>query len=1048
MLNGLFSNQASMMLLLMLIIFHQVSGVPMNIKFRIFEHPESNYVVGNLYSTLNKSPTSTRLRLESMSNDDSDLTNAFRFDKNSGNLYTSNNPHVRDILDREKICPDLSDTEDCFIELIFSLDDSYPVFVRVVIEDINDNLPIFPNGPAEEVSVPESVSDYTLVSYPLEPAIDPDSKSSRLLYYLSSEQGDIPFKLKSSVPDPVLLLTRPLDFEEQSKYQLNLKACDGSKSESSCTVKTVTVHVQNANDAKPKFANLATFNDGYHVQVQETKEIGQVLLQVQASDADAGDFGRIRYSLSAVAGDASVLHYFLVEPETGLIRIKKKLPASQTLIFKVVAEDAFYSNFTPIVDCVRFSEEAKVTVTVMDANNHKPVIIVQNNDLFKEDYACIEGNNSGSLTRNGIVLLPENTQVPKPIAYLTVIDKDSGVNARVDCHISHTHFQIQFANKISEQQSVYKLIANTTLDAELLKQFPDLEPAGSLAMKGITGFIKVPLTCSDMGVPKQTTKQEIRVAVIDRDEHIKYFNDLFPSELSVPEDTALGKQLLRFSVNDFDSASYTVFELIDEQPENKMFRIDASSGALFLQNHLDYEKSKLHNVSVRAREFRNLNPAMDAKTYVLIRVTDINDNAPEFLLPAISAASDAKGEVRSLKVPENVPLSDRITSIKTSDPDSGLNGQVELFIQQVSTRNVSKANTLGFNPGKAMFYFKEEGTGLYSRMNLDREQNEEIDIIVGAKDRGSPALTTFTVIRLVLEDENDFKPEWKYPKRGSDDLTRINSYHSTTMPITRVKAIDLDARGPNSQIVYQLKNSTGIFQLNETTGELRLQKSIVAYPIGSLFELSLQACDSGILPLCADSILKINITDAFPMVRTEPAMQSSMKNRYMLTLAGGVLIGLMMTICVIITLLVFMCRRRALKKNQTKLLNHQNGARFVPPPPSSQMCHYEPKGVFCWSENKQMAMNYVCGTPKVTSNQVDSLESTSSLGRMSVPQQESYIYIPFRTTTGQEFSLNEMTELSPIALDHEFYSGVTPILNSTSSFSESYPIQQFAKDTV
>ncbi|NWZ88662.1 PCDGE protein, partial [Poecile atricapillus] len=89
---------------------------------------------------------------------------------------------------------------------------------------------------------------------------------------------------------PELVLERALDREKQSSLELVLMAVDGGDPPRSGTVQ-VRINVTDANDNPPVFSKRV-----YETRVAENLPVGSLVLQVLATDADAGSNGRVSYS--------------------------------------------------------------------------------------------------------------------------------------------------------------------------------------------------------------------------------------------------------------------------------------------------------------------------------------------------------------------------------------------------------------------------------------------------------------------------------------------------------------------------------------------------------------------------------------------------------------------------------------------------------------------------------------------------------------------------------------------------------------------------------
>lgn len=84
------------------------------------------------------------------------------------------------------------------------------------------------------------------------------------------------------------------------------------------------------------------------------------------------------------------------------------------------------------------------------------------------------------------------------------------------------------------------------------------------------------------------------------------------------------------TANDVDTNPPLTYFFTEETNE---FSIDRFSGKIILGKKLDYESKKEYKLAITASD-----TAHTAQTTLIIRVTDVNDNAPAFWQPAYQVA--------------------------------------------------------------------------------------------------------------------------------------------------------------------------------------------------------------------------------------------------------------------------------------------------------------------------------------------------------------------------------------------------------------------------
>ncbi|XP_054024587.1 protocadherin gamma-A12-like [Dryobates pubescens] len=163
------------------------------------------------------------------------------------------------------------------------------VRIRVSVLDANDNAPVF--SPAEyTVRVPEDVAvGSALVSVT---ATDADEgMNGHVKYSLKkiTEKASKIFQLDSETG--VIILVRPLDFEEGDSYELEVQARDGG--ELFDTAKVVII-VTDMNDHEPHISVRSALTE-----IPEDAQSGTVVALLHVQDRDSGANGQVRCSLDA-----------------------------------------------------------------------------------------------------------------------------------------------------------------------------------------------------------------------------------------------------------------------------------------------------------------------------------------------------------------------------------------------------------------------------------------------------------------------------------------------------------------------------------------------------------------------------------------------------------------------------------------------------------------------------------------------------------------------------------------------------------------------------
>ncbi|XP_073457075.1 protocadherin-8-like [Aquarana catesbeiana] len=196
-------------------------------------------------------------------------------------------------IDREKIC---RGSTNCVLSLdmvSFSKDQFQLINVKVEVRDINDHSPHFPNSEMH-VDVSEAAPLGTRI--PLQMAIDEDIGLNSVQDYLISGNSNFGIDVQTRADGlkyAELILMKELDREIESFYTLELVASDdGSPPLSGST--TVHIRVLDFNDNTPVFEKSSLT-----VDLLEDAPVGSFLLDLNAVDYDEGANGEIIYGFSA-----------------------------------------------------------------------------------------------------------------------------------------------------------------------------------------------------------------------------------------------------------------------------------------------------------------------------------------------------------------------------------------------------------------------------------------------------------------------------------------------------------------------------------------------------------------------------------------------------------------------------------------------------------------------------------------------------------------------------------------------------------------------------
>ena len=211
------------------------------------------------------------------------------------------------------------------------------------------------NGPAAQVL--ENQSPGTLVAHVS--VIDDDSGQNGniicTLAHLSFDLQAIPSSTQYKI-----VTNDELNRERQSNYRLQIRCMDFGDPQLFQEA-TVDVNVVDVNDNTPRFSH-----DVYITSIPENNGIGAFILQVNATDADAGENGDIAYSILS----SNPPNYVEINPQTGVILSAKTFDyedeqlQDHQVVLEVMAKDGGESPN---------SASTMVTIDITDINDQAPM---------------------------------------------------------------------------------------------------------------------------------------------------------------------------------------------------------------------------------------------------------------------------------------------------------------------------------------------------------------------------------------------------------------------------------------------------------------------------------------------------------------------------------------------------------------------------------------------------------------------------------------------------------------------------------------------------
>nr|XP_004397928.2 PREDICTED: protocadherin beta-3 [Odobenus rosmarus divergens] len=258
---------------------------------------------------------------------------------------------------------------------------------------------------------------------------------------------------------------------------------------------------------------------------------------------------------------------------------------------------------------------------------------------------------------------------------------------------------------------------------------------------------------------------------------------------------------------------------------------------------LDRESQAEYNITITVTDLGT--PRLKTQHNITVTVSDVNDNAPAFSQAAYT-----------LRVRENNSPALHIGSVSATDRDSGANAQVTYSLLPPQDPQLPLASLVSINADTGQ---------LFALRSLDFEALRAFEFRVGAADRGSPALSSQALVRVLVVDDNDNAPFVLYPlQNGSAPCTELVPRAAEAgYLVTKVVAVDGDS-GQNAWLSYQLLKATepGLFGVWAHSGEVRTAR-LLSERDAVKHRLVVLVKDNGEPPLSASVTLHVLLVDGF-----------------------------------------------------------------------------------------------------------------------------------------------------------------------------------------
>ena len=426
--------------------------------------------------------------------------------------------------------------------------------VSITLQDQNDNVPLF-EFDSQTISIPETTEIGFIISTVV--ATDSDVLSNAEIVY--SIVGGNNRGFFSINQDGNITTTRSL-LSQIGTFNLTIQAANPLAVGELSSLTLFQIEVDPVNNFAPQFSM-----NQYSVNVLENITVGTVVVNINATDGDAGTAGEISYSISA----GNEQNRFNIDSVSGEILIANGLDYEATSTYNLTVT-VIDNGTSPR------SSDALVAIQLIDINDNRPVF-------------------SQSVYRGQLL---ENQPAGQSIATVVISDADSPLNARIVLEVFTPNLNSIFTVTLAGE--VQNLV---TLDRETQSEYTIV----IMAINDGSGIVLSEITT-------------VVIEILDENDNAPQFmQSVYSQVLRAPVE--VNTTILQVQANDIDlpgSNSEVQFSL---EGAVDAFAVDPISGIIITVQELTSEANI--TFSVIAADLGS--PPMSSQASVMITVLPAHD---------------------------------------------------------------------------------------------------------------------------------------------------------------------------------------------------------------------------------------------------------------------------------------------------------------------------------------------------------------------------------------------------------------------------------------
>ncbi|XP_066216273.1 protocadherin-23 [Saccopteryx leptura] len=496
-------------------------------------------------------------------------------------------------------------------------------------------------------------------------------------------------------------------------------------------------------------------------------ELQRNVLRVKASDADAGLYGVVDYSLYDGFQSYEAPRAFQIDPHDGRICVSQDIDRER--------DPETYDLLVKARDGGGLSAQAFIRVELEDVNDNEPVF---NPSTY-------------------VLSISGQTQPGTEIVNVLATDRDSGVYGRVAYELVPSDLSSLFTIDSTTEASEYKEKSVKVLQMNCLWEVENrriIYLTSTLSHLESTTLLLM-VCARDGGGLTSVTNADVTIHILQTTlapaefERPKYTFSVYED---VPEDSPVGTVKAKESLN----SSEPIFYRISSGDLHGKFSIHPWLGTIRTQKPLDHETQPVVVLTVQAQ--LGSSPACST-TEVNLTVIDVNDNHPVF-----PKASD------EVKIPQSTLPGTAVYRAHAEDKDSGWNGFIRYSI---ASQNPS---LFSIDSGLGVVYLNDSLGGAVPRKHT---------LTLMAQDLGVPPRASLFMLTIVIE-EQELSPSLIFGNLVYQ--VQVSESLSLMTQILQIQAYPLGPQRRTSRPLYSLEPGTdaAAFALHPDTGWIYLRRQL------------------------------------------------------------------------------------------------------------------------------------------------------------------------------------------------------------------------------